>query len=374
MLKNSPKYNILILINVRWWNATAFYAVNIARILNYNNHKVIVGCNKNYPAYKIAQSYGIRTEPINFYGYNIFQLIKNFIIMLNLIKKENIQIINSHRSEDHTFALLAKWFSKIKFILTRGDRRKISNNSFSKMRYKLSDGIILTCQSIFDKNHTVFSPIKHKIRIIYGSVDEEHFKTINSRKKTANKYMVDLKKKIVGIAGRLDYVKDQYTFIRAIPLVLEKFKNIFFIISGKQEQIKFAELKDMFKELKIEKNILLLPQLADIADLINIFDICVITSTDSETISRILLEYMYLKKPVIGTKINAIGEIIKSGHNGELFMPEDHKALAEYIIKLLENHSLLGKYGLNSYKLYENNYSEQKFYNQYMEVFQKIIN
>ncbi len=372
MSENLSRYNILILINVRWWNATAFYAVNIARILHYNRHKVIIGCNKNYPAYKIAGSYGLRTEPLSFYGYNIIQLMRNFIRMLKLIKKENIQIINSHRSEDHTFAFLARWFTGVRVILTRGDRRKISSNFLSNMRYRLSDAVILTCQSIYDQNKNIFLPVKNKVSIIYGSVDEEHFRIINPKKKTANKYMVDLEKKIVGIAGRTDYVKDQYTFIKAASLVAKKIKNVSFIITGKEERIKFAELKKMFKDLKIEKNILLLPKVDDIADIINLFDICVITSIDSETISRVLLEYMYLKKPIIGTNVNTIGEIVKPVYNGELFKPEDYKTLAEHIIKLLENSSLRKKYSLNSYKLYKKKYSEEIFYNQYMEVFTKI--
>jgi len=90
MLKNLSKYNVLILVNVRWWNATAFYAINIARILKENKHKVIVGCNKNYPAYSMAKKYGLDVIDLNFYGYNIF--------------------------EDHTFAFLAKLFTKVKFI------------------------------------------------------------------------------------------------------------------------------------------------------------------------------------------------------------------------------------------------------------------
>lgn len=369
MSVNSSRYNILILINVRWWNATAFYAINIARLLHNKKHKVIVGCNSDYPAYKIAQSYGLKVKPLNFYGYNIFRLIRDFISMLALIRQEDIQFINSHRSEDHTFALLARWFTGVKVILTRGDRRKISDNFLSRRQYRSADAVILTCQSIFIQNKKIFSSIKDKVRVIYGSVDEKHFKVKQSRKNTMEKYKISLKNKIVGIAGRTDYVKDQYTFIKAAALVKKIIKNVFFIITGKEEHIKFSELKKMGRDLKIDKNILLLPLVNDIDDLINIFDIGVITSTGSETISRVLLEYMYLKKPVIGTRINAIGEIIKPRHNGELIRPGDYKALAGHIIKLLKNNALTIKYGINSYKLYKKNYSEEVFYKQYIEIF-----
>jgi len=293
--------------------------------------------------------------------------------MMKLIKQEKIQFINSHRSEDHTFALIAKWLTGVKFILTRGDRRKISSNFLSRMRYELCDSVILTCQSIFNMNKNIFLPIRRKVKVIYGSVDEEHFQVRKSKRSTFKKYGISSKNRIVGIAGRTDYVKDQYTFVKAIPLVVKRIENVLFIISGKEEHIKFSELRKMVRDMNIDRYVLLLPVVDDIADLVDIFDISVITSIGSETISRVLLEYMYLKKPVIGTRVNAIGEIIRSGHNGELISPNDHKALGGHIIKLLQNKTMREEYGFNSYKLYKNNYSEEIFYKQYMETFRNCL-
>ncbi len=371
MSRNLSKYSILILINVRWWNASAFYAVNIGRILQKNGHKVIIGCKKSYPAYSIAKSYGLDVVPLNFYGYNFFELISNFIKMLLLIKREKIQIINSHRSEDHTFALMAKWMTGVKFILTRGDRRLISSNFLSGLRYKLSDAVIVTCRSIYNQNRKVFQFIKNKVHIIYGSVDEDNFKLKRSKNKTFKKYKLDQKKNIIGIAGRLDDVKDQYTFLKAASEIIKKIKNIIFIITGKEEHIKIRQLKKYANDLGIEKNVKIFPKVNDIPDLINTFNIGVITSLDSETVSRVLLEYMYLKIPVVGTKVNAVGEIIASGINGEVIKPGDYKSLSKHIIKIISNKKRLKRYSENSIKLYKKLYSEDVFLNKYLNVFKK---
>jgi len=373
MPKNLLKYNILILINVRWWNATAFYAINIARLLHKNNHKVIIGCKKKYPPYRMAQSYGLRVEPLNFFGYNVFLLCRNFFKMLNLIKKENIQIINSHRSEDHTFALLAKWFTAVKLVITRGDRRKISNNYFSRLRYESSDSTILTCQSLYRQNRHILEPLKHKISTIYGSLDEDHFKVTKSKKQIEKQYNIPSNKLIIGLAGRTDYVKDQYTFLKAASLASSKLPNALFIITGREEHIKYRQLQMIIDELNLNKQFKLLPHIDNMPDMIKLFDIGIITSIDSETICRILLEYMYLKKPVIGTDINAIGEIIKPGYNGELFKPKDHKALAQYIIKIAKNKSLQKRYSQNAFTLYKKMYSENLFLKQYLKIFNQLL-
>jgi glycosyltransferase involved in cell wall biosynthesis len=81
---------------------------------------------------------------------------------------------------------------------------------------------------------------------------------------------------------------------------------------------------------------------------------------------------MYLGKPVIGTKINAIGEIIRPGVNGELIKPKDYKSLSINIKKILKNKSLMEEYGNNSKRLYKENYSEDVFYKKYIKVFESV--
>jgi glycosyltransferase involved in cell wall biosynthesis len=93
----------------------------------------------------------------------------------------------------------------------------------------------------------------------------------------------------------------------------------------------------------------------------------------SETISRVVLEYLYCGKPIIGTRVNAIGEIILPGINGELFAPYDHHTLARAILKLAQDPELRRRYGANSRKLYQERYSEAVFYSRYADVLSKAV-
>ena len=373
MSKKPRKYNILILTNVRWWNATAFYAVNIGRILKENGHQVTIGCRKVYPAFSQAASHGLNVVPLGFDGLNIFSLLKSFFKLLRFIREHDIHIINTHRSEDHTFALLAKFLTGVKVVITRGDRRPISRNPLSLLKYRWCDAVILTCRSILEKNRHIFETITKNVRVIYGSVNEEHLKPSRDKKSTLEKYGIDTGKQIVGIAGRLSPVKGHATFIKAAAKVLEQEKDVFFIIAGKEVEIKRSDIVNMLDALKIADHFILLPQIDDITEVINLFDIGVITSIGSETISRVLLEYMFLQKPVIGTRINAIREIIQPGINGALVMPEDPTVLSNEIKKLLADRSLMKTYGENSRSLYQQNYSEDRFYEKTIRVFENLL-
>ncbi|MBN1899066.1 MAG: glycosyltransferase [Spirochaetes bacterium] len=361
--------NILILINVRWWNATAFYAINTARVLHKKGYAVYVGSKKGSPPYQKALQYNLNVVNLNFERFNPVKLFVNFFRMIRFIKSRQISILNAHRSEDHTFAALARLFAPVKFILTRGDRRRIRKNYLGTLKYRIADGIILTCRSIYEQNKDLLTRFKDKIHIIHGSVDEDHF-IPQDKKLTARKYRIDLTKKIVGMAGRLDYVKDQYTFVRAASNVIHKDKNIFFLLTGKEEHIKIKELEVLAKKEGIKDNLIILGHIKDIASVINLFDIAVVTSVDSETISRVVLEYLYLGKPVVGTRVNVIPEIIEHDENGFIIKPRDVQALSDNLIKLLKNRSLLKKMSKRSWMRYQNFFSEDKFFQQLKNIFE----
>jgi len=366
-----PTYSILVLINVRWWNATAFYAVNIARTMKKYGHSVWVGCREDHPAFEKARALGLDVVPFDFSGFNPFSLIRNLLGMLFFIKQKRIQIINAHRSEDHAFAVLSKLLTGVRVVLTRGDRRTIRRGFLSSLKYKWCDGAIATCRTIIAKNHHIFSGPGDNTAVVYGSVDEDRFKPVRSAHATRRKYGLDNGRKIVGLVGRLSPVKDPYTFIRAAARIVGRGNDATFVIAGKEVEITQAGLMQEIRENEIQDHIVLLPHVDDIADLMNIFDIGVVTSTGSETISRVLLEYMYLKKPVVGTRVNAIGEIIQPGINGDLIQPGDAEGLAEKIERLLKDPRLCARYGESSFEIYRKKYSENGFYRQTLEVLRK---
>ena len=368
--KASP--GILILVNVPWWNASAFYAVNIARILYERGHRVFLGCSKRYPAYHMARSKGVPTVDLEFYGKDPFRQITSFFRMLRFIRKKGVRIINSHRSEDDTYAVLAKTFTNTGVIITRGDQRPVSKNHLSRLRFRLADAIILTCKSIYHNSERIFQPLKNKVRVIYGSVDESSFIARQDSAQTSRKYCIDRNKIVVGFVGRFDHVKDPFTFVKAALLVLALRKDVVFVMAGKKSQLDPGAVDGALALDEMQCHFRFLPIIEDIADVVSLFDIAVITSIESETISRVLLEYLYLGKAVIGTPVNAVGEIIEPGVNGGLFDVNDYRGLAAIILKLCRDSDKRLEWAHNSAKRYHDRYSEAMFYNQYTRVLKGV--
>ena len=357
--------NILILVNVRWWNANAFYAVNLARILDRQGHRVWVGCGRNLPAHIKARKWGLRTVDLDFQAGNPLILMRSFQQLLQFIRRNAIQVINSHRPEDSTFGWLAQMITGVKHIVTRGDQRPVGRGRLSRLRYQKADAVVLTCLALWEQNREVFDPIGAKIEVIHGSVDEDRFKLTPLSPARGGRLQV-------GWVGRLDPVKDPETFLNAAALVATQYPDVDFVLAGAPANLDRDAIVRQITERGLADRLTLLPRVPDIAALMAQMDLGVITSVGSEVISRVLLEFLALGKPVMGSRVNTIAEIIQPGINGDLFSPGDYRTLAELLLAWVKDARRRRTYAQGAAHTYGQSYSTVQFYRQYQTVLDRV--
>jgi len=77
----------------------------------------------------------------------------------------------------------------------------------------------------------------------------------------------------------------------------------------------------------------------------------------AEALGLVLIEAAMHGKPLVGSRVGGIPEIISDGSNGILFPQADYKKLADAITKLLLNKDLREKMGKNSLEMAKNRYT-----------------
>jgi glycosyltransferase involved in cell wall biosynthesis len=147
---------------------------------------------------------------------------------------------------------------------------------------------------------------------------------------------------VIGMVASFSIYKDYKTYYKAASLILEKRKDITFLAIGD-----YTDSEDSKKLIgdKCIKNFRLFGRRSGIESLINIMDVCVL-STFTEGISNSILEYMAMGKPVVATDGGGTCEIINEGETGFLIGPQNPTALAEKVEVLLNNEQLREKMGL----------------------------
>jgi glycosyltransferase involved in cell wall biosynthesis len=322
----------------------------------------------------MARRYGLRVAPLSFYGANPLKLLRSFGALIRLVKREKIDIINTHRSEDHSFGLLAKLFCPVRLVITRGDQRPIKSNCLARLRYGLADAVVLTCRQILKDNERVFLPKASQVHVIYGSVDEAHFQPQASPEEIRVRYGLPGDKILVGMIGRLSHVKDQSRFVTVAIALAQSRDDLHFLVAGKEVDLSRAELERRVAAAGVAARFTFLGQVDDIAGLMQEVEIGAVISVASETISRVLLEFMYLGKAVVATHINAIGEIVVPGVTGERIPPGESRALAHALFKLADQPALRKTYARNAQTAYHRDYAETAFYHRYLAVFTAMAN
>ena len=163
---------------------------------------------------------------------------------------------------------------------------------------------------------------------------------------------------IVGCVASLFPHKGHKYLLEAAKIVLDDFPGkAKFILAG--SGILEDSLRAYAKELGIEEYVEFKGVVADIPGLLCSFDLVVLPSSEREGLGLSLIEAMAAGKPVIGTSVGGIPEVIKDGQNGFLVPPKDSKALSKAILTILQDPVRASQMGKIGRQIAEEKFSEK---------------
>lgn len=139
---------------------------------------------------------------------------------------------------------------------------------------------------------------------------------------------------VVGTAGPLEAIKGLPYFLGAASRVLEVNPNVQFLVSGAGPEE--SNLRHLVRDLEISENVTFVPNLYDFSISLEAMDMFCLASL-RQGLGTIMLEAMALAKPVIATGVGGIYSVIRDGENGFVIPPSNSEALANSILKLLED-------------------------------------
>ncbi len=369
--------NVLLVINAKWWNAEAAYAYSLGCGLMTDGHKVAVVALTGNPVAERAKEDGIpvyETEALN--SYNPIKIARWIADLVKIIEKENIEVINCHRSEGYPLVVAAAALSSPKpaLVRTRGDQRRVKSGFLNRLLYeKLSDAVIASGEVVKRGIIDRLGLPETQVDVIYAPVDTEKFRQPDTYEDIRGELGIRPGEPLVAILGRVSEVKGHRYFIEAVPAVLEDFPSTKFLIIVKEDDENLPRLQRQVAEAGLREKVLFTGFREDLIDVMASCDIGVVTSIGSETNCRVVLEWMAMGKPVIGTTVGVIPEVIRDGETGFLVPPADPSATAEAVKKLLGAPGLITSFGMAGRKLAESDYSKPIFVKKTLEVYRKAL-
>jgi glycosyltransferase involved in cell wall biosynthesis len=354
---------VVEVVNIPWWNAAAEYCISVANALSNRGHNVIVICEKDTPAYQKAMELGLEVEPV--LSFKPVGFISDLLTIKRMFRTiyNDIQIVNVHTATSQSLFVIAKKLFNLRYkmIRTRIDLRRIKHYPLNKLSYKNMDGFIVTNKNDRDELLLFTHLPENRVRIIHAGVDTDKFKKYKNVPELKIKFGIKPEAYVVGNIARRSTVKGHDVFFKSAQIIHNEIKDVIFVTAGVDDTISVEDLTEMAKQAGVLEKTRILGYVDRVEELINCFDVGVVSSVGSEKHSRITLEYMACGVPVVGSDIGNIPELVRDGETGFIVKPKDFVGMADAVIRLLKDKELREVFGYNARKLVEQKFSIKSF-------------
>lgn len=158
--------------------------------------------------------------------------------------------------------------------------------------------------------------------------------------------------------------------IRAMKEVVRVKPKAHCLIIGSGE---FLELnKKLVKKLHLEKNVSVFGFVPDIRPILREVDIAVVVPLAQGSSALTVLEAMSYGKAIVGSRCDGIPEDITHEHSGLIVPPGDSDAIAQAIIRLIQNPSLRKRLGLAAFAAYKKRFGLKKIEQNLLKVLREF--
>lgn len=232
--------------------------------------------------------------------------------------------------------------------------------------YPKTDAIICVSKGIADDilktvNRTL------KIEVIYNPVITSNIYQL-AQEPINHPWFSDVKIPVIIAVGRLVPCKDYPALFRAFDLVLKNRPARLVILGRGPEK---RRLTDLVEQMRLSRHIVFLGFQKNPYQYMKHASVFVLSSLQ-EGFGNVIVEAMACGTPVISTNCpTGPGEIIENMKNGILVPVKDAEALAEAILRILNNVNLAEKFSIEGKKRAEF-FSVEKSVGEYEKVFQKM--
>ena len=282
--------------------------------------------------------------------------------MIKIIKKTKPDIVHSHASLS---ARIAALFCGVKSrIYTRHYAHELTakDKAFPKKQITglvnntLSTAVVAVSEAAAENLYDTGVKRK-KVHVILNGVLP--LSPIGDEEKTQLRHALGINNEDIVLlkSARLDVIKGHKYLLHALAEICTVHPNVKLVIIGTGDEEK--SLKALAKELFLEKNVIFTGFVNNVAPYISIADIN-INSSLTETCSLATSEAMTLSVPTIATSVGGNPEQIEDGKNGILVPAKDPAALAEAVIRLIDEPDLRARLGAGAYEVYKEKFTCEK--------------
>ncbi len=376
------KQKVLHLIDSFHQGGTERQAVQLVRLLSESGrYNVRVAClHKEGMLRDEIEKFGLGEIPeyslTSFYNRNMWRQLRRFA---HFLREQEIDVVHTHDFYTNIFGMAGAKLAGTKARIasrreTNGVRTR-PQKIVERAAYKFAGAIIANAEAVRRQLIAEGVP-ERKTKVIYNGLDVARVAPQGNLSRDEMLAKLNLPRgddgqRFVTIVANLRLaVKDHPMFLRAAKRVCESVPQANFLLAGEGDLT--GALQRLAAELSLTEKTFFLGRCENIAELLAVSDVCVLSSK-AEGFSNSILEYMAAARAVVATDVGGAREAIAENETGFLVSSGDDEALAARIIFLLRNAERAREMGKRGRRIIEEKFSCEAQLRRTEEVYDQLL-
>ena len=349
-----------------------------------NRYEPVLACAPGGALIDLVQSHGmqVKTFPTLVQPLHPLQDVMAILDLTGHLIRRPYHIVHTHNSKAGFIGRLSAKLARVPVIVhtvhgfafhqQEPPWRQFLFRNLERLASHWCDKMIFISQPLVDWALKEKISCPRKIARIYSGIEMDRFHPVSEeeKKRLRGKWGLGEHDAVIGMVSKLWEGKGHALLIRAFKEIREEKLQARLVIVG--EGYLMEPLKVLVSQLELSDDVIFTGFLEDVPRIIATFDVAVLPSY-FEGMGRVLLEAMAMEKPVVGTKVGGIPDLIEQGLNGYLVNPGNERELASAVLKILNDKALAAKMGESGRKKMTDRFSADTMVRSIEKVYSEVL-
>jgi glycosyltransferase involved in cell wall biosynthesis len=340
--------------------------------MKQKGHRPILVASRKSKLYPKANAAGLETLPMSFTNLTA---LGDLIRLRSWLKKTTPDVFNTHGNVDAKVGLLAAAGLKIPCVIrSRHHSHPVSSTWYNKWMYRhLSHYVFTTADCTSQQIIRDLSVAPAKVVTVGSGIipPESLIDRQSARHRLQKELHVSSQVRFLGSVAMMGSWKGQRYIIDGFAQICKAFPRHHLVFVGDGSEM--DRLKHQAARLGLSDRIHLTGFKKDPWPYFRAFDLDILASTKNEGIPQVLLQAMYARCPVIGTRAGGIPDIIEDGVSGMVVEPGSSHALAGAMETMLNHPEKALKYSENAFSFVSRNHTIDKMGDRILGLYKMVM-
>ncbi len=367
---SDDRLSVLHLIEAPSWTGAMAQTFELVVGLRERGHTVALACTPGSILHDRAVEAGVDVV-----GMEMRSELNPVTIarLARMVRTRRAQIVHAHRAHAHSLGLLTAAVTGRPFVVSRRVSFPPKDNAGSRLKYtsRRVTRIVAVSQGVKDVLVEYGVPAD-RVTVIYSGSDPERYSAAVDATALRKELGVGGDVPLIGkVANFYHGWKGHDVFLRAAAEIAEARPDARFVLAGhRTDEEKMAKLIDSFD---LTDRVFALGYRTDVPLILSALNVSVNSPRAGEGLSGAVRESLAVGRPVVATDVGGNRELVRDGETGLLVPPEDPRALAAAIERLLADPGLAGRLAGAGARFVRENLTIDRMVDEHVRLYREIL-